>query len=237
MYRPEKNARFSDLMTRPQRILGFIWLPIHIVILPLLLGTVLVLLLHKAPDDATANIIYYLISFAFVLIAFWRFLKEGFARFIDRFSYCCMIIVLAYFINLALSGILTALQSVIGELSAPNNDAIDVLADQSYKQVFALAVLMAPIVEEVLFRGVIFGSIARKNRVVAYAVSIILFSLYHVWQFAVLEMDVSVLLSAMLYIPLSTALTFCYDRTETIWTPIFFHIFVNTLALTYLAAT
>lgn len=236
MYKPEKHARFSDLLTRRQRIFGFVWLPIHVIVLPLLLGTVMMLLLHAEPDDATLNIVYYLISFAVVLVAFWRFLKEGFSRFVERFSYCCLIIVLAYFINLALSGAVTALQDLLGDFATPNNDAIGELADQSYKQMFALAVLMAPIVEEVLFRGVIFGTIARKNRVAAYLASILLFSIYHVWQFAVLEGDAAVLLNAVVYVPLSASLTFCYDRTETIWTPIFFHIFVNTLALSVLVA-
>jgi membrane protease YdiL (CAAX protease family) len=49
--------------------------------------------------------------------------------------------------------------------------------------VFGLAVLIGPVVEEVLFRGVVFGSIRQKNRILAYVVSMVLFSVYHIWQY------------------------------------------------------
>ncbi len=234
---PEKSARFDDQLTRGQRIFGFVWLPVHIIVLPLLLGTVLMILLAKIPDEGTLNVTYYLTSFVAVLIGFWSFLKKGYHRFIERFRYCLLMMVLAYLLNLGLSLVVNFLAGFLGELSLPNNDAIDALADANLKQTIAVAIFMAPIVEEVLFRGVLFGSIARKSRVAAYAASVILFSLYHVWQFAVLEGDPAVLINAVEYIPLSAALTFCYDRTESIWPPIFFHILINTIALAYLVAT
>lgn len=235
MYRPEKHARFDDLLLRRERIFGFIWLPIHIVVLPLLIGVIAGFTQSERLLDAS-NTIYYLVSFLAVLIGFWHFLKESFGRFVERFGYCCLIMLLAYFINIALSAALTAITNLTGELPTPNNDAIAEMADVAFKDVFATAVLMAPIVEECLFRGTLFGTIARKNRVVAYAVTILVFSVYHVWQFALAYQDWSVLISAANYIPLTAALIFCYDRTETIWTPIFFHMFVNTAALAYMMA-
>ena len=190
-----------------------------------------VFVLGKMPEASALNAFYYLLSFVFVLASFWNFLREGFNLFVRRIRYCILIMVLAYLLNNVLSIALNALMQLFGELGTPNNDAVAEVAQVHYKQVFATAVLMAPIVEECLFRGVIFGTIARRSRVLGYIVSILLFSLYHVWQFAVAAGDWSVLLSAAVYIPLSAAITFCYDRTETIWTPIFFHMLVNSAAL------
>ena len=235
MYKPEKHARFDDLLLRRERIFGFVWLPMHVVVLPLLLGVVLLLVMPDVGDEQV-NTIYYVISFAAVLIGFWHFLKEGFSRFVERFGYCCRIMVLAYVINLALTSALSAVTSVAGDLPTPNNDAIAEMANGQLKQVIATAVLMAPIVEECLFRGVLFGTIARKSRAAAYAVTIAVFSLYHVWQFAVVYHDWSMLLGAFSYVPLTAALVFCYDRTETIWTPIFFHMFLNSAALAYMVS-
>ena len=223
-------------MTRGQRVLGFIWLPVHMVLLPLVLGAVLILVLGKMPSEANLNAIYYAISFLFILIAFWGFLKEGFRRFTERLGYCFLVMFIAYVMQMGLSLVLTLLSSFFGELATPNNDAVAALAGQDFKKMFAVAVLMAPIAEECLFRGVIFGSIARKNRVIAYVVTILVFSLYHVWQFAVLEKDWTVLINAVEYFPLTSALTYCYDRTETIWTPIFFHMLINTMALMYMVS-
>ena len=228
---------FDDLMLRRERICGFVWLPIHIFLLPLFLVPVLSLLL--GPDkltDAGANVIYYLISFVFVIIAFWNFLRESFDRFVGNLRGALLAMVIAYAIQLVLTLGLQALMGVFGELETPNNDAIGELANLEYNKIFAVAVLMAPITEEVLFRGVLFGSLARRHRWLGWVVSVAVFCLYHVWQFAVVEQDWTVLIAAAEYIPLTVAITYCYDRTETIWTPIFFHIFTNSLALAYMAS-
>ena len=47
-----------------------------------------------------------------------------------------------------------------------------------------IVVFLAPFIEEVLFRGYVFGSLRDHSRVVAYVVSCVLFAFLHVWQFA-----------------------------------------------------
>ena len=64
----------------------------------------------------------------------------------------------------------------------------------------------------------------------AYAVSIALFSLYHVWQYAVVFGDARLLLWAVQYIPVSAALAWSYERTGTVWTSIFVHMIINSMA-------
>ncbi|MBQ3262369.1 MAG: CPBP family intramembrane metalloprotease [Oscillospiraceae bacterium] len=229
--------RFDDLMLRRERICGFVWLPIHVILLPLFLVPVLYLMLGADKlTDAGANVIYYLISFLFVIIVFWNFLRESFDRFVGNLRGAVLAMVIAYALQLVLTLGLQALMSVFGELETPNNDAINELANIEYKKIFAVAVLMAPITEEVLFRGVLFGSLARRHRWLGWVVSVAVFCLYHVWQFAVVEQDWTVLIAAAEYIPLTVAITYCYDRTQTIWTPIFFHIFTNSLALAYMTS-
>ena len=229
--------RFDDLMLRRERICGFVWLPIHVILLPLFLVPVLYLMLGADKlTDAGANVIYYLISFLFVIIVFWNFLRESFDRFVGNMRGAVLAMVIAYALQLVLTLGLQALMSVFGELETPNNDAINELANIEYKKIFAVAVLMAPITEEVLFRGVLFGSLARRHRWLGWVVSVAVFCLYHVWQFAVVEQDWTVLIAAAEYIPLTVAITYCYDRTQTIWTPIFFHIFTNSLALAYMTS-
>ena len=60
-----------------------------------------------------------------------------------------------------------------------------------------------------------------------------LFSLYHVWQYAAASGDPGLLLYAIQYIPMSVALAWTYERSGSIWTPIFFHMGYN--AISYLA--
>ena len=58
--------------------------------------------------------------------------------------------------------------------------------------VLILVVLM-PLIEEVLFRGLVFGGIRPRSRFAAYAASCLLFALLHVWQYAVGSHDLSYL--------------------------------------------
>ena len=74
-----------------------------------------------------------------------------------------------------------------------------------------------------------------KSRFWAYAASIALFSLYHVWQYVLVYQDPKLLLSALAYVPVSAALTFCYEQTRSIWPPVFFHMCINALSLAVLA--
>ena len=115
--------RFDDLMLRRERICGFVWLPIHIILLPLFLVPVLYLLIGpEKMTDAGANVIYYMISFVFVLIAFWNFLREGFDRFVGNLRAAVLAMVIAYALQLVLSLGLQALMGVFGELETPNKD-------------------------------------------------------------------------------------------------------------------
>ena len=75
---------FINTMSKPQRTAGWIYLPLHIAIIPLLLG----MLAFYAPngiDDVTINIIYYSIGLAFCLIVMWRYLRGAFDILLDNF--------------------------------------------------------------------------------------------------------------------------------------------------------
>jgi len=98
---------------------------------------------------------------------------------------------------------------------------------RDYAMLKAVAVFLAPIAEEVLFRGVVFGSLRKRSRTLAYIASIVLFSLYHVWQFAVRSGEPMYLLAALQYIPISYVLVWGYERSCSIWTTIFFHMGYN----------
>ena len=100
---------------------------------------------------------------------------------------------------------------------------------QGLNKLVAISVFLGPIVEEVLFRGLIYGALRRRSRALAWAVSIAAFSLYHVWQFALTEP--LMLVTAVLYIPASAALNWSYERSGSIWAPIAFHMLTNAIGL------
>ena len=229
------NTVWADPMPRGARIAGWVYFPIHAVVLPLTIGALLMAVLGKLPSDVTCNVLYYLCGLVFTLIAMWRFLRRSFDTMVGSILRCLGMMFAAYGIDVLLSLVLQLGTSLIGELPVPNNDAVTGLARTDYKRMIAVAVLMAPLVEECLFRGVVFGTIRPRSRFWAYAASIALFSLYHVWQYVLVYQEPKLLLSALAYVPVSAALTFCYEQTRSIWPPVFFHTCINALSLTVLA--
>lgn len=223
---------FLNTMTKPQKILGFIYLPLHVFIIPLFLGMA-AYWLPEGLDELTANIIYYATGFVFCLVCMWKYLRGAFDIMLDNPAVSISALIFGYFIWLLLSylaaGVLFALLG--DQMSNPNNEAVLALENNSPRAVLGLAVFIAPVVEEILFRGVVFGSLRPKHRGWAFILSIGLFALYHVWQYALGAMDWTLLLYAVQYIPAGYALAWTYEKTNSIWIPVFLHMFINGLSL------
>ena len=91
-------------------------------------------------------------------------------------------------------------------------------------------VLLAPFIEEVLFRGLVFGGLKSRSRAVAYAVSCLLFAFLHVWQFAAVHQDLTYFLLMLQYLVPGLVLAWCYDRSGTLWASLGVHVLANLLS-------
>ena len=231
---PKKRYTFQNLMTRREKIAGWIWLPVHVVLLPLFLPALMYLLNGRqaVTDSVTLNVWYFLISLVFLLIAQFHFFRESYQVLTHNFRRAVTAMLMSWFILMVGNVALQMIMDLFGGMpGSPNDDAVDELLHQDMRRMVAAAVIMAPIVEEALFRGLIFGAIRPKSRVLAYIVSMVLFGLFHVWQYAVAGQSFAPLLSGFAYLPIAFVLAFCYDYSGSIWTPIFFHMFYNAVAL------
>jgi len=223
-------------MRKAERIIGFIYVPIHIFILPFLVVAAMGLLFPASGGDAAAplvNLAYYVFSCVFLFAVMFRFLKASFNDMLDwkarALQGVLFGIALYFLLALVLSLILSSLSLGV---SNPNSDEIDREAIVNRGAIFTVALILAPISEELMFRGVVFGSIRRKSRILAYAVSALLFSFYHVWQYFFVSYDPSLFINVLQYIPPSIALAYCYERSGSIWPPILLHAAINLIALT-----
>ena len=221
---------FENQMTRTQSLLGWVYLLLHVAVLPWMLG----LLGRYSPDpipEPTLNLVYYAIGVAFCLTVTHGFLRRGFDRLVDNFRLCLLTIAVALMIDYALSGVAALLLLLVdGLVENPNNAAVMEMAGTDSGAVKAIAIFLAPIVEEVLFRGAVFGSIRTRSRRWAYVVSVLAFSLYHVWQYAAASGDLRMLLYAVQYFPVSIVLAWAYERSGCIWTSVFFHMGFNAMS-------
>lgn len=218
---------FENTLTKPQKALGFIYLVLHVLVLPILLA----MLQEYTPgmDDYTVNVAYYAIGMGFCLIFMWGFLRRGFDIFLDGLPRCLIALALAYIIQMFLS-LFTSVAILLlpWDMTAlPAIEDSQSFVQQYYWPSIAMLGIMAPVIEEVLFRGVLFGSLLKRNRNWAYVLSIALFGLSHVWQGALASMDFRILFFALMDIPMGFALAWSYEKSGSIWTAIFLHMLVG----------
>ena len=93
----------------------------------------------------------------------------------------------------------------------------------------AVIIFFGPVVEEMLFRAGIFGLLRQRNRRAAYIVSALCFAVTHVAPYA--EGSPMYWLYLFQYIPAALLLARCYERSNSIWCSIFFHMLNNGVAL------
>ena len=218
---------FKNCMTRTQSTLGWIYLPVHILVLPLLLN-ILNGVMEKPMTGGELNVVYYLFSTAVSLAVMLRYLRRSFDTLLDCRRGCMMTVLMMVLSNYAMNLFMSLLLMLLGLLQENAATEMIVAAQgREYAQLMAVGIFLAPIAEEVLFRGVVFGSLRKRSRTLAYIASIVLFSVYHVWQFALRSGEPMYLLAALQYIPISYVLAWGYERSGTIWTTIFFHMGYN----------
>ena len=215
---------------RGRTIAGWVYLLFHVVILPVFLN-LYVLFAQYTPDEVTVNVVYYALGAAFVLTVLLPLLRRDFDILLDSLGRTLALLVAAYFLNNILSVAALLAMEFLPLTENPNQEAIVAMTMTDFRPMFGLTVFLAPRVEESLFRGVVFGSLYRKSRLLAYVGSVGLFCVYHIWQFAAAYGDPALLLYAVQYLPVSIALCWLYERTGSVWSPIFLHMLLNGLSV------
>ena len=222
---------FTSRLTKREAILVIAYLPIHLLVLQLGFGTLAEKGVLPLP---TADLLYYLTGFVYMVAAAFGFLRRDFDALIDAPFSCLREIARGYLAMLCCNFLLGLLFLLLPESENPNNAAVMEAAALDTRAIKAAVIFLAPVVEEMIFRAGIFGLILRRNRLAAYIVSSLCFALYHVVPYALVEPLYWLFL--LQYIPVSLLLANCYERTNSIWCGIFFHMLVNGVSFSALGA-
>ena len=222
-------------MSGLERILGGILFTVYLIVLPFVSGPLFALigrLIGSPLSASTQNAIYYYVLFALTLLTFWGFIGRTTTRFVTipwhTLGTVLMGLVGFYGLN-ELSYRL--LHLILGSQVNLNDLAISAQVHDAPRSTFLIVVFLAPFIEEVLFRGYVFGNIREKSRWAAYVVSCLLFALLHVWQFAVVNHSLTYFLLMLQYLVPGLTLAWAYEHSSTLWGSILLHSFVNALAV------
>lgn len=224
------SQKWRPQMTDSERKRGWVFFGLYLLVFPWLMGWLQKVFTDGEPMVAEANVLYYALLFTLSLLVFWSFLRHAFSLLIDWLpeNFFAILTGLAGYL-------VTAVAVYFIPLPVPDLIPLD------YGQQFLLApgptvvvaVLLMPLVEEVLFRGLMFGSLRRYSRSIAYAVTIPLYALALVWQYCFhpTGLDLRYLLLAVRYLPMSAALAWCYDNGGSVWGAVLLHMAINGITL------
>ncbi len=229
----KKNAKHSH-MTTAELIGGGVLFVVYLLIMPLLLQkicTVLGVLLDRRISTTAAATVYYYVMTLVVAALFHKFLGKAGSRFFGNLNQSCvtagMALVLFYGANELFCRICTRFIMPVGNL----ND-VTIVADVDHvpRTTMLIIVLLAPFVEEVLFRGLVFGWLAEKSAAVAYVVSAALYAFGCLWQVLAGGATTASLLVLAQYMIPGLIFAWAYGRSGSVVTAVIVHAAVNALA-------
>jgi membrane protease YdiL (CAAX protease family) len=212
-------------------LFGFIYFLLQLLVIPgILVG--ISFLLPNAMSEAVLNFLCFAVNFVAVLVIFRKFLWKNITPVLEtpwnvlRWAGIGFVI---YMIGNTLFG------WVVGLLNPDfvniNDSVIMEMVQNHFGLMTAGTVLLVPIAEECFYRGLIFRGIYDKSPVLAYAVSMVLFSLAHVLGYVTIMDFGTLVLSFFQYLPAGFALALAYRQSGSIYASVLIHMTVNQIGM------
>ena len=231
----KKKKTLPSHLTDFEKLAGVILLLLYLVVLPFFGGWItdqIGTLLGITISRALSNIICFYLLFAAAVLIFHSFLYQTTQVFFKGMERCFKTLGLSLVFFYGLNEIFFRVSHLLwGNLTNLNDTALISQLTAAPRMMAFVVILLSPFIEEVLFRGLIFGWLREHSRAVAYIVSCVLFALLHVWEYALFNHDIYYLLLMAQYIVPGFIFTWAYDHSGSLWTSIAAHAAVNALAV------
>ena len=229
------KRKSSPYMSPGEQIAGTVFFVIYLVVLPFATASLFRLaerLLAVSISPSLQNAIYYYTLFAVTILIFHGFIGRTTRNFADNLGNACKAVVVGLIALYGLNELVYRLTRLrVNNHTNLNDSTISAQIHDAPRVTLLIVIFLAPFVEEVLFRGLVFGNLKHKSRAVAYAVSCLLFALLHVWQFAVKRQDITYFLLMVQYLVPGLVLAWAYDHTGTLWSSVLLHAAANALSV------
>ena len=219
---------FTPNFTRQEWKTGMIAMTLSTVILPMLLG----LVLYGPFNAAQINFLSYFIAAAVAVYVLRRFLRKNL---LVALQYPFHIFYQACLGYLAQMGLSTLVRLAIHALSSDfvnlNDQSVGTMMVGDPRLMIMTVTILAPIVEECLYRGLLFRGVYAQSPTAAWILSVGLFSAIHVVGFLGVYSPLALLLSLIQYLPAGFVLSTTYKKTGTIIGPMLVHAMINATAV------
>lgn len=223
--------KLSNSMTRREQYAGWCYFAFQMLVLPDILWLINDFL--PIPFSATfVNLAMFSLNFVVIVGIFHRFLWNSLkyaCKGIWRTLKGAFLGFCVYYVSNLLVSLL--IFSVSPNFSNINDRNIQSMASERYWLMMLAVVFLVPLVEETLYRGLLFGRLYTKSKWLGYTVSTALFAAVHVLGYLDKASPLTLLLCFIQYVPAGLTLAWAYTETGTIWAPILMHMTINQMGI------
>ncbi len=221
--------KLSISMTKQETRLGWCFFLIYMFIMPIavdFVGTALRLSLTGL------NILFFSINFACTAAIFHRFLWKSMKAAWATWKKCLRSTLQGFGIYFACTLLVEVIIAPwIGPWFSNVNDTAIIELSKTHTFLFNFcSILLVPVAEEILFRGLLFGTTCQKRPKLALCISVFIFAGIHILDYIGTADWKTLLVCFLQYLPAGFALVWAYVESENIMTPILMHITINTIA-------
>ena len=167
-----KKKTASGGMNRTERVAGTIFFLVYLLVMPLLATRIFDLLevvLDTTINDSLRNVLYYYTLFAVTVLLFHSYLAHTSGRFLDDLNRSLSTMLLGLLVFYGANELLFRVCNVLFNSRTNLNDMTIAAQVASAPRMTALiVVLLAPFVEEVLFRGLVLVSQRKEQNIRLY---------------------------------------------------------------------
>ncbi len=227
----KQPKRLSIRLTDQEQIWALLYLLFSYLLLPgLLYG--LIDRLGLTLGDIWANFLYFTVNFLMVLWIFGGFFRRSLAFIVHNVLDFLIAVTLGFAFYWVCSwGLSVVYGRFFPEFGNLNDGSIVAMAQSNFPVIFVGTVILVPVAEEALHRGLVFGSLYHKNAAVAYLLSTVIFASVHLMGYVGVYSSLHLALAFLQYVPAGLALAWAYRRSGSIFAPMVMHAVINALGM------
>lgn len=225
-----KKSSLSQSLSNQETVWGMVYVCFQMV----LLSSVLVWgnrSLGSPLNNAELNFVYYLINFLATLLIYHEFLGKNLRQATQHPAYFCQAVILGFVAYQAASwAVTTVVRLLLPSFTNYNDASLANMASTNAFLLFVGTVILVPMAEECLFRGLIFRNLYGKSHWAAYAISIVAFAAIHILGYIGKYAPVELAVAVLQYLPAGLCLAWTYTKSGSIFAPMVVHGAINFLA-------
>ncbi len=224
-----KKQPRAPYFSQKETVWGWVWFALQLVVLPIALSRLNVFLKLSGTEQ---NLLFFGLNFCFVLLIFHSYLLRALVHAGSHFWDILKGCILGFCVNFAGNYVVSYLVSLLKPgFSNLNDTTVGVMLGEHYWLMAFATVIIAPLTEELFYRGLIFRGLRPRKRLLAYVLSTLAFCAVHmVGYIGSASWDI-LLICFVQYIPAGLGLAWACDEADNLYASILVHSVLNALTL------